>query len=227
MAKFKIYEAGIACLSTETVETFERLELAAPKTLSATDIGIFMAAGKTYLRLDDPARPFRPNPKGEPTTGMFIWAHPDAIDPKTGELTDPTRLIGLYYDVEGMNPDGTPIITPRKWLLGPKASAVIPYQWTCCGGWSAVLVAGDADFTPGKPHTASATIIDPPTVQPHHEQYFSRADGGQITFDTTGELLHALLHLMEQDDPALSHDCRGHAHIHTGHRPKGLVPKQG
>lgn len=227
MAEFKIFDAGIACVTRDTADLFQGLEVAEAKTLSAADISTFMAMGQTYLRLDDPAKPFLPNPIDEPNTGMFLYIHPDAYDAATGRITDPTQMIGLYYDVERDTANGMISITPRKWLLGPRATAVIPYQWTCCGGWSAILVGGDNNFQPGQDLHATATIIDPPTVQPHHEQFFYRPDGGQIAFDTTGELRHAFLHLAEQEDPSMSHNCANHGALDSGHRPAQLALKKG
>lgn len=216
MAKFKIHPAGISTITQQTLQLFEEAESLPPKKLSAAVVAELIKGGKQYKQLDLLLDgPFRPNPVEEPAVGMMIFAHPD--DPK-----DPSRMIALYYDYKGMNTDGTAIISPRKWLIGPRAMAVIPYQWTCCGGWSAIFATSDATYEPTMDSTkATATIQDPRTIQDHHEQFFNRKDGGEISHDCSGIIRHAALHLLEAlgQNPK-GHNCSDHAHIHTGHALK-------
>lgn len=213
MAVFKLHDHGIFALTPATVALFSQLEGGdvTDPNLSAADLQAFANEGKLYTRIDNPAQPFRPNPVAEPSTGMMLFAHPD-------HQKDVDRMVGLYYDVLDLNPDGSPIINPRKWLIGPKTTAVIPYQWTCCGGFSAIFAAGDAEYTPGQAHKATATIQDPPTVQPEHAQWFNCGNGTVITHDTKGELKHILIHLLEQAGhiPQGSHNCTDHAPITAG-----------
>ena len=219
MSRFKVYETGISCVTSGTLALFQMLEVIEDrKSLSAAQLQIFLDQEKTYGRLGKPEIPFRPNPIHEPLTGMMIFYHPD--DPN-----DTRRMIGLYYDLEpdgqgGVKRDenGELLITPRRWLIGPKATAVIPYQWSCCGGWSAILAAGDSEYRPDQPHKATATIIDPPTVQDHHAQFFNREDGGTMATDNSDELEHAVRHLLEAHGfhEEAQHDCSRHAPLTSG-----------
>ena len=89
--------------------------------------------------------------------------------------------------------------TPVKWLIGPKATAVVAYRQTCCPEHSVLLFAGDTD---GDPKNFKYSIVDDPRTILGGRQRFV----GKVFCDDRDQLGHAYKHINH-----IGHHCGHHA----------------
>ena len=195
MSNFEIRSVGL--VQANTVQAFQALWSGPEDGCSGDKIAPFVPA--QYQRVDQPEHPFYPNPAEEPNMELWLWEDPN-------HPGDSSRMIGLFVDVQKVISGGFKE-SPIKWLVGPRATAVIAYKQSCCPEHSVLMCAGDAS---GDYREFEYTVVDDPRTMPGARQRFV----GKVNVDDRDQLGHAYMHARK-----VQHECRHHAHI-DANRPK-------
>lgn len=165
-----------------------------------------------FTRIKGPERLLFKNPDVQ---GAFVEVMMWTADKANPD--DPSKMAMLFLDVVPAG-EGKFSFEPRRWLLGAGVQAVIPYQMTCCAGFSAIAAyKQDGRMTP-------ALLENQNYVREIHRDLFRlTAEGGEsgLGIDPDGGVLaHWHAHLTRQQ----GHVCHGHKPLATPARLRAFQP---